>query len=95
MLIAKFQVCCLTHQLLKRTRLFLIKLPFQKTSSPSWKTGVPTPINEGTLTPNQEAFQFASGHVRMEGNVIKHLSVVKGNQTIGAMLKICLGTPQA
>ena len=48
-------------------------------------------LDEGALTPNQEAFHllggFASGNVRMEGDVIQHLLIVKGNQTIGASLQ--------
>ena len=67
MLIAEFQVCCLTCQLLKKTCLLLTKPPFQKQASPSWRVGVPTPLNEGSLTPNQEAIGllagFASGSI--------------------------------
>ena len=54
------------------------------------KKGVPTPINEGTLTPNQEAFGllvgFASGSVCMEGDVVQHLPIVQGNKTFGDSL---------
>ena len=49
------------------------------------------PINEGSLTPNQEAIGllagFASGSVQMEGDVVKHLSIVKGKQSIGENLQ--------
>ena len=34
---------------------FLQRTPVPMITSPTWKTGLPTPINDGTLTPNQEA----------------------------------------
>ena len=63
----------------KKDMSFLDKTPISKTSSPGWKTGVPTPMNEGTLSLNQEAFSllagFVSGSVRMVGEV-QHLLIV-------------------
>ena len=54
--------------------------------------GVPTPIQEGQLTPNMEALNllvgFASGEVVMEGDELKHLpSISKGLETIWDMPK--------
>ena len=48
-----------------------------RVTSPTWKIGVPTLVNDGTLSPNQEAitllFGFASGKIKMAGDVVQHL----------------------
>ena len=58
----------------------LQKTPVLKLQSSNWNPGFPTPINDGSLTPNQEAFgllaRFASGNVRMEGDAVQHLPIV-------------------
>ena len=45
---------------------------------------------EGSLTPNQEAFglliSFATGSVRMRGDVVQHLPTLQGNKSIGDSL---------
>ena len=42
-----------------------------------WVPGVPTPIQEGLMSPNTEAINliagFASGHVTIDGNNLKHI----------------------
>ena len=47
-------------------------------------------MNEGTLSLNQEAFSllagFASGNVRMVGDVVQHLPIVQGNKSISEKL---------
>ena len=62
-------------------------IPSTKKETSKWVTGVPTPIQEGQLTPNMEALNllvgFASGEVVMEGDELKHLpSISKGLETI-------------
>ena len=59
--------------------------------SPSqWQEEVLSPIRRGALTPNQEAFsllaRFASGSVRMDGDVMQHLPITQGNKCIGSTL---------
>ena len=70
---------------------FLCNTPIPNLDTREWKKGVPTPINEGTLSPNQEALGllagFASGNVRMQGDVVQHPPVVQGNSTIGDSLQ--------
>ena len=72
-------------------KLFLDKTPIPKVDTIKWKQGVPTPINEGSLTPNQEALGlltgFTSGSVRMKGDIVQHLSIVQGNKSIGDSLQ--------
>ena len=75
----------------KNDTSFLDKTPIPNTTSPSWRMGISTPLNEGSLTPNQEAIGllvgFALGSIQMEGDVVQHLPAVKGNQTIGDNLQ--------
>ena len=51
---------------------------------------MPTPILDGTVTPNQEALDllsgFALGSVKMDGDIVQHLPVVQGNQSTGESL---------
>ena len=59
--------------------------------SPSqWQEGVLSPIRRGALTPNKEAFslsaRFASGSVRMDGDVVQHLPIMQENKSIGSTL---------
>ena len=76
--------------LTKTSRAFFDHTPIPQIPSPVWKTGVPTPSLDGTLTPNQEAINllagFAMGLVRMEGDVVQHLPATQGNKTIGESL---------
>ena len=62
-------------------------IPSTKKETPKWVNGVPTPIQEGQLTPDMEALNllagFASGEVVMEGDKLKHLpSISKSLETI-------------
>ena len=73
---------------------FLHKTPIPsiKKETTKWVKGVPTPIQEGQLTPNTEALNllagFASGEVVMEGDELKHLpSISKSLETIWDMPK--------
>ena len=73
---------------------FLQRTPIPRVISPKWKTGVPTPINDGTLTPNQEAIMllsgFASGQIKMAGDVVQHLltnTISNELQMIGELLQ--------
>ena len=72
---------------------FLHKTPIPsiEKETPKWVTRVPTPIQEGQLTPNTEALNllvgFASGEVVMEGDELKHLP------SISKSLEIIWDTP--
>ena len=70
---------------------FLCNTPISKLDTLTWKKGVPTPINEGTLSLNQEALgllaSFASGNVWMQGDVVQHLPAIQGNSTIGESIQ--------
>ena len=76
--------------LTKTSKAFLDHTPIPQIQSPVWKTGVPTPSLDGTLTPNQEAINllagFAMGSVRMEGDIVQHLPATQGNKAIGESL---------
>ena len=75
----------------KHTKTFLDQTPIPKVESPKWKAGVPTPTNDGVLTPNQEALNlltgFATGSIRMKDDVVQHLPAVQGNTSIGESLQ--------
>ena len=75
----------------KHSKLFPDRTPILKVDIQNWKQGVPTPINEGSLTPNHEAFGlltgFAAGSIRMKGDIVQHLPVVQGNKTISDSLQ--------
>ena len=58
---------------------FLNKTPIPNPAleATKWVLGVPTPIQEGLMSPNTEAINliagFASGHVTIDGNNLKHI----------------------
>ena len=73
---------------------FLQRTPVPKVTSPIWKIGVSTRINDDTLTPNQEAITllsgFATGQIKMSGDVVQHLltnTTQDELQTIGESLQ--------
>ena len=61
---------------------FLNKTPIPKPilKKTKWVQGATTPIQEGLMSPNTEAINliagFASGHVTIEGNDLKHISSI-------------------
>ena len=56
---------------------FLDRTPIPSVQTTQWVQGVPTPIQEGQLTPMSEALNllvgFSTGEVIMEGKNMKHL----------------------
>ena len=74
----------------KTDKSFLKKTPIPKTKSLNWKDGVPTPVQDSSITPNQQAIhllaRFASGQIQMSGNKIKHLSTVDEENSISDSL---------
>ena len=76
--------------LTKTSKACLDCTPVPQIQSLVWKTGVPTPSLDGTLTPNQEAINllagFAMGSVMMEGDIVQHLPATQGNKAIGESL---------
>ena len=76
--------------LTKTSKAFLDHTLIPQIQSPVWKTGVPTPSLDGTLTSNQEGINllagFATGSVRMEGDIVQHLPATQGNKAIGESL---------
>ena len=83
--------CTLSHSapdtpITKQSKSFLQKTPITAVSSPKWKSGLPSPINNKSVTPNQEAISlltgFATSHVRMVGDVMQHLPLAENNQLI-------------
>ena len=75
----------------RHPKSFLNKTLIPRVDAFKWKQGVPTPIIEGSLTLNQEAFGllagFATGSIRMRGDVVQHLPTVQGNKSIGDNLQ--------
>ena len=69
---------------------FLQRTPILNFDFPKWKDGIPTPIQDGNLTPNEEALGlltgFATGQVRMSGNSIEHLPTPKNDESIMSIL---------
>ena len=70
-------------------RSFLPKtpIPTTKPESPKWVKGVPTPIQEGQMTPNSEAIDllvgFATGQLSVEEGELKHIpSISQSLETI-------------
>ena len=70
----------------KTGKSFLKKTPVPKIKSLNWKDGVPTPVQDGSITPNQQAIHllvgFASSQIQMSGNKVKHLSTVDEENSI-------------
>ena len=70
---------------------FLQNTPIPKTRSPKWVKGPPTPIKDGTLSPNQQALRllsgFAIGQVTMAGDGIQHLPSMSEDQSIADSLR--------
>ena len=59
---------------------FLSKTPIPKVTENAWVKGAPTPILQGSMSPNEQAITllagFASGSVTMERDSIKHLPTI-------------------
>ena len=72
--------------IVRPSKQFLQRTPIPNFDSPKWKDGIPTPIHDGDLTPNQEALGlltgFATGQVRMSGNSMEHLPTSKNDESI-------------
>ena len=64
----------------KDDKLVLQYTPIPKVVSPKWKEGIPTLVQEGVISPNQQAIQlmtgFVIGHIRMVGDQIEHLTTI-------------------
>ena len=75
----------------KALHKFLQHTPIPNNKLDEWKQGVPTPINTGDLTPNQEALSllsgFTTGHVRMIGGNIEHLPISSPDKPISEILR--------
>ena len=75
----------------KDDKNFLQNTPIPKVKSPKWKEGIPTPVQEGVISPNQQVIQlmtgFASGHIKMAGDRIEHLLTVLEMQSIDGSLR--------
>ena len=56
---------------------FLSKTPIPRITENTWVQGAPTPVAQGSMSPNEQAMTllagFASGSVKMDGNSLKHL----------------------
>ena len=70
------------------SKSFLNKTPIPKVMK--WIKGVPTPIQEGNMSPNQQAFSlikgFASGEITMARDEICHLPAIPDDNTISMSL---------
>ena len=75
----------------KNTKISSVQQTVSRVENPVWQTGVPTPINNGVLTPNQKALAlltgFATGSIRMKDDAVQHLPIVQGNKSIGESLQ--------
>ena len=75
---------------------FLSKTPIPKVTENAWVKGAPTPILQGSMSPNEQAMSllagFASGSVTMEGDSIKHLPTIP-DKSIMQTLNEVWGTP--
>ena len=65
--------------------------PIPKTKSLEWVKGPPTPIKDGTLSPNQQALRllsgFATGQDTMAGDGLQHLPSMSEDQSIADSLR--------
>ena len=70
------------------SRMFLGNTPIPRVTK--WIKGVPTPIQEGDMSPNQQVFSlikgFASGGITMAGDEIHHLSTIPDGNMISESL---------
>ena len=70
---------------------FLQNTPIPKIRSLKWVKRPPTPIKDGTLSPNQQALRllsgFATGQVTMAGDGIQHLPSMSEDQSIADSLR--------
>ena len=70
---------------------FLQNTPILRINFPKWRDGLPSSTNDGSITLNQEEFPlltgFASGHVRMVGDVVQYLPAVEENISIKETLQ--------
>ena len=72
-------------------KLFLSKTPIPTlkriAKSPEFVKGVPTPVQEGQMTPNTEALSlltgFATGQVTMKGDEVQHIPSI--SQSLGTI----------
>ena len=71
---------------MKDHKQYLQNTPIPRVTSPKWKEGTPTPIQEGVISPNQQAINlltgFANGHIKMAGDKIEHLTTVLERKSI-------------
>ena len=79
------------------SKSFLKKTPIPKVTK--WIKGVPTPIQEGNMSPNQQAFSlikgFASGEITMAGDEICHLPAISDGNTISmSLIELPWSTPE-
>ena len=72
------------------TRPFLPNTLVLSTTSLTWKQGIPTPINEGNLSPNELAVKllagFSTGKIRMRGDVVEHRLSSDADESIADIL---------
>ena len=70
------------------SKMFLKNTPIPRVTK--WIKGVLTPIQEGDMSPNQQAFSlikgFTSGEITMAGDGIRHLPTIPDDNTISESL---------
>ena len=76
---------------------FLLKTPVPKVTEHSWVQGVPTPVIQGSMSPNEQALTllagFTSGNVTMDWASVKHLPS-NPEKSITQTLNEIWGTPK-
>ena len=76
---------------------FLSKTPIPKITESTWVQGVPTPVIQGSMSPNEQAITllagFVSGNVKMEGDSVKHIPTIPEG-SITQTLNEGWGTPK-
>ena len=76
---------------------FLSETPIPKITESTWVQGVPTPVIQGSMSPNKQTITllagFASGNVKMKGDSVKHIPTIPEG-SITQTLNEVWGTPK-
>ena len=77
---------------------FLSKLPIPKITEFKWVWGAPTPVAQGSMSPNEQAITllagFASGSVKMDGDSLRHLPAIPEKSINETLNEIPWETPK-
>ena len=77
---------------------FLSKTPIPKITKYTWVQGAPTPVAQGSMSPNEQVMTllagFASSSVKMDGNSLEHLPTIPEKSINETLNEIPWETPK-